>query len=95
MSLGKHILYKISRQAHKGNEYQHQEMIRHIPFILHINICIHILCVWCLLVAQFCLCDPLDCSPPGFSVHGILQARILEWLAILFSNIYYIFFIKK
>ena len=28
------------------------------------------------------LCDPKDCSPPGFSVHGILQARILEWVAI-------------
>ena len=31
-----------------------------------------------MLVAQF-LCDPLDYSPPGFSVHGILQARILDW----------------
>ena len=28
------------------------------------------------------LCDSVDCSPPGFSVHGILQARILEWVAI-------------
>ena len=27
------------------------------------------------------LCDPMDCSPPDFSVHGILQARILEWVA--------------
>ena len=35
------------------------------------------------LVAQSCptLCDPTDCSPPGSSVHGILQARILEWVA--------------
>ena len=35
-------------------------------------------------VAQRCptLCDPVDCSPPGSSVHGILQARILEWVAI-------------
>ena len=31
------------------------------------------------------LCDPVDCSPPGSSVHGILQARILEWVAIPFS----------
>ena len=28
------------------------------------------------------LCDPMDCSPPGSSVHGILQARILQWVAI-------------
>ena len=32
------------------------------------------------------LCDPVDCSPPGSSVHGILQARILEWAAISFSR---------
>ena len=31
-------------------------------------------------------CDPMDCSLPGFSVHGILQARTLEWVAISFSN---------
>ena len=30
--------------------------------------------------------DPMDCSPPGSSVHGILQARILEWVAISSSN---------
>ena len=32
------------------------------------------------------LCDPMDCSPPGFSIHGILQARTLKWVAISFSN---------
>ena len=39
-------------------------------------------------VAQSCptLCDPTYCSPPGSSVHGILQARILEWVAISFSR---------
>ena len=31
------------------------------------------------------LCDPMDCSLPGSSVHGILQARVLEWGAIVFS----------
>ena len=30
------------------------------------------------------LCDPVDCGPPGFFVHGIFQARILEWVAIPF-----------
>ena len=40
------------------------------------------------LVAQSCgtLCDPMDCSPWGSSVHGILQERILEWVAIPFSR---------
>ena len=39
-------------------------------------------------VAQSCLtlCDPMDCSPPGSSIHGIPQARILEWVAISFSR---------
>ena len=38
--------------------------------------------------AQACqiLCDPMDWSPLGSSVHGILQARILEWVAIFFSR---------
>ena len=38
-------------------------------------------------VAQSCLTlhDPMDCSPPGSSVHGICQARVLEWGAIAFS----------
>ena len=40
-------------------------------------------------VAQFCpaLCDPMDFSPPGSSVHGILQARILECVTILFLRV--------
>ena len=38
-------------------------------------------------VAQSCstLCDPIDSSLPGSSVHGIFQARVLEWVAIVFS----------
>ena len=38
----------------------------------------------CCSVTQPCLtlCDPMDCSPPGSSVHGVFQARILEWVAI-------------
>ena len=39
-------------------------------------------------VAQLCptLSDPMDCNPPGSSVHGIFQARVLEWGAIAFSE---------
>ena len=42
----------------------------------------------CVLVAQSCpvLCDPMDCSPPGPSDYGILQARTLEWISISFSR---------
>ena len=41
--------------------------------------------VW---ISQSCptLCNPMDCSPPGSSVHGIFQARMLEWVAISFSR---------
>ena len=41
-------------------------------------------------VAQLCptLRDPMDCRPPGSSVHGIFQARVLEWGAIAFSSTY-------
>ena len=38
---------------------------------------------------QLCptLCNPMNCNPPGSSVHAILQARILEWVAIPFSRV--------
>ena len=42
----------------------------------------------CVLVTKLCptLCDPMNCSPPGSSVHGISQARILDWIAIHFPR---------
>ena len=41
-----------------------------------------------MLVTQSCLalCDPMDYSPPGSSIHGILQATILEWVSISYSR---------
>ena len=47
-------------------------------------------------VAQSCptLSDPMDCSPPGYSIHGIFQARVLEWGAIAFSAAYHWFAVK-
>ena len=55
---------------------------------------LHVLCelsAWgqcVLVVTQSCptLCDPMDYSPPGSSVHGDLQARMLEWIAISYSR---------
>ena len=40
------------------------------------------------LVAQLylTLCDPMDCGPPGSSVHGPLQAKVLDWVAVPFSR---------
>ena len=48
----------------------------------------HFLISMCVLVAQSCptLCNPMDCSPPGSSVHGILQAGTLGWVATSFSR---------
>ena len=41
-------------------------------------------------VAQSCLTlrDPMDCSPPGSSIHGIFQAGVLEWGAVAFSHVH-------
>ena len=48
-------------------------------------------------VAQSCptLSDPMDCSPPGSSIHGIFQARVLEWGAIAFSMVRMAIFTKS
>ena len=43
-------------------------------------------CFWVTKVCPWHFCDVMDCSPPGSSVHGISQARILEWVAIAFSH---------
>ena len=58
--------------------FQRKEIASKFPF-LSLSVC---------LVTQSCLslCNPMNCSPPGSSVHGILQARILEWAAISFSR---------
>ena len=61
-------------------------LIRQLLNSIHGAIGRMLLC--CCWVAKSCptLCDPIDCSPPVSSVHGIFQARILEWIAISFSR---------
>ena len=51
----------------------------------------------CCLVAQLCLtlCHLMDCSPPGSSVHGIFQARILEWVVLFISSVQFSPFIGQ
>ena len=52
-----------------------------VTVYLWIQLCSIDLCVHAKLLQLFLnLCDPMDCSPPSFSVHGILQTRILEWV---------------
>ena len=50
----------------------------HIYTYIHIYVCVCVLCPT--------FCDPVDHNPSGSSVHGILQAKILEWIAIPFSR---------
>ena len=56
-------------------------------FLIGLFFCYWVVCC-CYLVAKLYLtsCNPVDCKPPDFSVHGIWQARILEWVAISFSK---------
>ena len=53
------------------------------PRGLRLTALVFTLCVW-MLVTHSCptICKTMDCSPPGSSAHGILQARILEWVAM-------------
>ena len=58
----------------------------HMCVCVCVCVCVHV-CIHAKLL-QFCLtfCDPVDCTLPGSSLHGILQARILEWVAMLSSK---------
>ena len=49
--------------------------------LLEKTVCMHACMHATLRQSCLTLCNPMDCSPPGSSVHGILQARILEWVA--------------
>ena len=53
-----------------------------------VSVCVYVYAAAAAKSLQLCLtlCDPVDGSPPGSPVPGILQARILEWVAISFSN---------
>ena len=72
-----------------------EKQVKFVPIIgncINTQPCITLLCFQDTAAAaakslQSCptLCDPMDCSPPGSSVHGIFQARVLEWIAINFS----------
>ena len=56
---------------------------------VYITLSIYLVKTTCIyMCAQSCLtlCDPMNCNPPGSSVHGIFLARILEWVAIPFSR---------
>ena len=66
-------------QDHPWGEKKHP---RPLFYSLHDNMCV------CATSLQPCptLHNPMDCSPPGFSLHGILQAGILEWIALASSK---------
>ena len=68
-----------TREATHTHTYTHYT---YIHIYMHKCIYTHM----CVLFAQLCstLCDSMDCSSPGSFVHGILQARLLEWVPILF-----------
>ena len=84
-----HFLWKLSEFKHKcwircSAVWKWFSQSSHVWFL---GLEIPFLVCMC-LVAQLCLtlCDPIGCSPPGSSVHGLLQARILAWVAFPFSR---------
>ena len=81
---------ELSNQIAGDNSIIFYVIINSISF-LHVNISVEFLSrnipIICYCAqSHLTLCNPLDCSPPGSSVHGIFQARILEWVAISSSR---------
>ena len=79
------FLGKFSEECNLKLEKPQDRWIFTFCFVFPIFLCI---CESESEIAQSCptLCNPMDCSLPGSSVHGIFQARILEWVAISFSR---------
>ena len=79
----KRKIFILFLQAHQSGQFEDPSILQ--PHLLTLEgVCV---CV-CVLVVQLCptLCDPMDCSLPGSSVCRILQARILEWVAVPFPE---------
>ena len=72
-------LYGVSQRVgfHRLQSFDYRNFLPHVIFTLYAVLC---------LVSGVRLFDPMDCSPPGSSVHGILQAKILEWAAMSSSR---------
>ena len=88
------MLYSISLTLLKDFYIYNIYCYKYIKYASHINTYMFIkrcICIYTRMGAQslqLCptLCNPMDCSSPGSSVHGILQARILEWIAVSSSR---------
>ena len=74
-----HLLHKNVNSVRAGFPLHLSLIHCYIPKVSNLIVCV---------LSQSCptLCEPIDCSPPGSSVHGIPQARILEWVAIALSR---------
>ena len=72
----------IKTKENKSLQQAHNLRVLHKKTLVRIHLCV------CAKLLQSCptLCDPVDCNPPGSSVHGILQARVLEQVAIYSSK---------
>ena len=75
--------YTAAHQAPLSLGFSRQEYWSGLPFPSPMHACMHAKSLQSCLT----LCNPMDSSPPDSSVHGILQARVLEWVAISFSRI--------
>ena len=86
------ILQKRKLRPNTGNLKMKPSPMGIVFLFTHTSLITKILMICALLVVVWSIkvmsdsCDPMDCSPPGSSVHEILQATILEWVAISFSR---------
>ena len=64
----------------------HFYFVCHSVWIIYLTMWVCVCCVCSVTRSCLTVCDPMDCSPLGSSVHGIFQARILEWVAISSSR---------
>ena len=80
------IPWSVAHQLPLSTEFSRQEYWSGLPFPSPVHACMHA------KLLQSCptLCNPMDSCPPGSSIHRILQARVLEWTAIIFSVYFHV-----
>ena len=77
--MGKGLEETFLQRRYKDDQQAHGKMLSITNHCVSVHVCLH---------ARLCptLSDPMDCSLLGSSVHGVFQARVLEWGAIAFSS---------
>ena len=80
------VTWQLDTSASASERTTERKHVSKLKVTVFLNLILEVISHHACMLSHFTLCSSMDCSPPGSSVHGIIQARILEWVALPFSR---------